>query len=47
MKALTLKVHRFHTKLLYQTPMLRQIEWEVQNGPITKNGVLSVTTLLF
>ena len=25
--------------------MLRQIEWGVQNGPITKNGVLSVTTL--
>ena len=23
--------------------MLRQIEWEVQNGPITKNGVLPVT----
>ena len=27
--------------------MLRQIEWRVQNGPITKNGVLPVTTLLF
>ena len=24
--------------------MLRQIEWWVQNGPITKNGVLPVTT---
>ena len=24
--------------------MLRQIEWEVQNGPIVKNGFLPVTT---
>ena len=39
-----LKTHHFHTKLLYQKPMLRQIEWWVQNGPITKNGVLPVTT---
>ena len=27
--------------------MLRQIEWGVQNWPITKNGVLPVTTFLF
>ena len=27
--------------------MLGQIEWDVQNGPITKNGVLPVTTLFF
>ena len=27
--------------------MLRQIELVVQNGPITKNGVLPVTTLFF
>ena len=27
--------------------LLRQIEWWVQNGPITKKGVLPVTTLLF
>ena len=27
--------------------MLRQIEWWVQDGPITKNGVLPATTLLF
>ena len=27
--------------------MLKQIEWEVQNGPITENGVLAVTTLFF
>ena len=27
--------------------MLRQIEWRLQNGPITKSGVLPVTTLFF
>ena len=27
--------------------MLRQIEWEVQNGPIRKNEILPVTTLFF
>ena len=27
--------------------MLRQIEWRLQNGPITKSGVLSVTALVF
>ena len=27
--------------------MLRQIEWEVQNKPITKNELLLVTTLFF
>ena len=27
--------------------MLRQIEWRLQNGPITKNGVLPVTILFF
>ena len=37
----------FHTKLLCQKPMLRKIEWGVQNRLITKNGVLLVTTLLF
>ena len=26
-----------------QKPMLREIEWGVQNGPITKNAVLPVT----
>ena len=47
MKPLRLKTHRFHSKLLYQKPMLRQIEWQLQNGPITKSGVLPVTTLFF
>ena len=27
--------------------MLRQIEWGSQNGPITKNRILPVTTLYF
>ena len=27
--------------------MLRQIEWAVENGPITKDGVLPLTTLFF
>ena len=40
-------MHHFYTKLTYQKPMLRQIESWVQNGPITKNGVLPVTTLYF
>ena len=46
-KALRLKTHHFHSKLLCQKPMLRQIEWRLQNGPITKSGVLPVTTLFF
>ena len=34
----------FPYKPPYQNPMLRQIEWKVQNLPVTKNGVLSLTT---
>ena len=45
--ALRLKTHRFHTKLPCQKPILRQIEWRVQNGPITKDGVLPVTNIFF
>ena len=44
---LRLKTYHFHTKLPYQKPMLRQTEWWVQNGPITKKGVLPVTTSYF
>ena len=33
------KTHHFHSKLLCQKPMLRQIERRLQNGPITKTGV--------
>ena len=44
---LWLKTHHFHTKLPHQKPMIRQIEWWLQNGPIKKNGDLPVTTLFF
>ena len=37
----------FHKKLTYQQPMLRKMEWWLQNGPISKNGVLPATTLFF
>ena len=46
-KVLKLKAQCFHTKLPYQKAMLRQTKWEVQNGLITKDGVLPVTTLFF
>ena len=39
--------NHFHTKLPYQKPILRQIKWWLQNVPVTKNGVLPVTTLFF
>ena len=35
-----LKMQHFHAKLPFQKPMMRQIEWGVQNETITKNGVL-------
>ena len=47
MKPPRLKKHHFHSKLLCQKPMLRQIEWWLQNGLITESGVLPVTTLFF
>ena len=37
----------FRTKLPCQKPMLIQIEWGVQNRPITKNRVLPLNSLLF
>ena len=40
-----LKNHHFQTKQSYQKPMSSQIKWWVQNGPITKNRVLTVITL--
>ena len=46
-KALRLKTHHFHTKLRYWKPILRQIEWWVQNGPTSKNGILPVTASFF
>ena len=47
LQVLRLKMQHFHTKLPCQKPILRQIEWGVQNGPTTKNGVIPVTTLFF
>ena len=35
----------FPWKLLCHKPMFRQMEWRIQNGPITKSGVLP--TLFF
>ena len=40
-------MYYFHTKVPYQKPILRQIEWWVQNGFLTDKGVLPVTNLLF
>ena len=45
-ESITIENTRFHTKLPFQKPMLRQIEWGVQNWPITKEGVLPVATLV-
>ena len=42
-----MNTHHFYIKLPYQKPMLRQIEWWVQNGSITKNRALPATTLFF
>ena len=42
-------MQHFHTKLPYEKPMLRLIEWGVQNEPIAKSGVyiLPATALPF
>ena len=42
---LQLKVLRLKIKLPCQKPMLRQIEYRVQNGPIIENEVLLIATL--
>ena len=42
-----MKAQHFHTKLPCKKQVLRQIERGVKNGPITKNGTLAMTTLLF
>ena len=47
LKVLSIKAHHFHTKMQFQKPMLRKIEWGVQNGPITENRVLRLTILFF
>ena len=40
-------MQHFHTTFPCQKPMLKQTEWGLQNGPITKNRVLPVTTIFF
>ena len=40
-------MQNFYTKLPCEKPILSQIEWGVQNGPTTKNGVLPIPTLFF
>ena len=47
LKVLRLKTQHFHTKLLCQKPILRQIEWGVRNVSTTKNRNLPVTTWFF
>ena len=47
LKVLRLKRQNYYTKLPYQKPVLREIEWDVQNGPIIKSRVLLVTVLFF
>ena len=47
MKPRRLKTYHFYSKLLWQKPVLRQIEWWLQNGPITKSGALPVTASFF
>ena len=42
-----MKAQHLHTKLPRQKPVLGQIEWGVQTGPITKSGLLSLTTSFF
>ena len=37
----------FPSKTAYQKPILRQIDWVVQNGPIEKNGFLPLTASFF
>ena len=42
-----MKAQHSHTKLPCQKLMIRQIEWGVQNGPITKNAILPVIISFF
>ena len=42
---LRLKTHHFHSKLVCQRPMLRQIKKQKKNGSITKKGFLPITAL--
>ena len=42
-----IETQHLHAILLSQRPMLRQIEWRVQNKRSTKNGVLRLTVFFF
>ena len=42
-----MKAKHIHTKLFCQKPVLRQIEWGMENGPITKTRLLPLTTSFF
>ena len=47
LKVLQLKSQHFHIRLPLQMPMLRQIEWGLQNGPTVESGISPLTTLFF
>ena len=47
LKVLRLQTQHFHAKLPCQKSMLGQIEWGIQNRPITKSGVLTGNTFFF
>ena len=39
LQPLRLKTYHFHSSVLCQKPMLRKIEWRLENGPITGSGI--------
>ena len=45
LKVQRLKAQDFRTKLPSQKPMLRQIQWGLQNETIKKKGVLTLATI--
>ena len=45
LKVQRLKTQDFRTKLPSQKPMLRQIQWGLQNETIKKKGVLTLATI--
>ena len=46
LKAIRLKTHHSHNKTAISEANV-ETEWWLQNGPVTRNGVLPLTTLLF
>ena len=47
MLLLRLETHYLQTKPPSKKPVLEQTEWWIQNGIITKNGLVPVTTFIF